>query len=84
MPYVVQIPLSFAAMIGGMCTLMGSSINLVAAGLLEAYDPKEVPPRVQTGHTHPTLPLLAPPDRRCFRVIPPASVRCTRTSVPAI
>lgn len=30
------IPLSFAAMFGGMCTLMGTSTNLVAHGLLKA------------------------------------------------
>ena len=36
------IPLSYASMIGGMCTLLGTSTNLVAASLLEAYDPAQV------------------------------------------
>ncbi len=37
-----MIPLSFASMIGGMCTLLGTSTNLVAAALLEAHDPAQV------------------------------------------
>jgi di/tricarboxylate transporter len=31
------IPLSFAAILGGMCTLIGTSTNLIANGLLESY-----------------------------------------------
>ena len=37
-------PLSFASILGGMCTLIGTSTNLVVAGLVE--DLKD---------THPTL-----------------------------
>lgn len=37
-----QIPLSYGSMVGGMCSLLGTSVNLVAASLLEAYDPKQV------------------------------------------
>ena len=37
-----MMPLSFVSMIGGMSTLLGTSTNLVAASLLEAYDPTQV------------------------------------------
>ena len=34
----LQIPLSVGSMVGGMCSLLGTSTNLVAASLLETYD----------------------------------------------
>ncbi len=33
------IPLSFAAILGGMCTLIGTSTNLIVDGLLRQYEP---------------------------------------------
>jgi di/tricarboxylate transporter len=38
-PSRLLIPLSYAAILGGACTLVGSSVNLVILGLLQAYDP---------------------------------------------
>ena len=35
----VLIPLSFAALLGGVCTLIGTSTNLVVAGLLQEFYP---------------------------------------------
>jgi len=36
---LMLMPLSYAAILGGMCTLIGTSTNLVVAGLAEARDP---------------------------------------------
>jgi di/tricarboxylate transporter len=37
-PALVLMPLSFATMLGGMCTLIGTPPNLLAAGFRERYD----------------------------------------------
>jgi di/tricarboxylate transporter len=39
----LMIPLSYAAMLGGMCTLIGTSTNLVVFGLLQQQRPEVVP-----------------------------------------
>ncbi len=36
---IMLMPLSYAAILGGLCTLIGTSTNLVVAGLAEARDP---------------------------------------------
>lgn len=42
-PSKFMMPLSFASMLGGMCTMLGTSTNLVVAGLLAHHNP-EIPP----------------------------------------
>ncbi len=37
---MLLMPLSYAAILGGTCTLIGTSTNLVVAGLAEAHDPE--------------------------------------------
>jgi di/tricarboxylate transporter len=38
-PSKLMMPLSFATILGGLCTLVGTSTNLVLSGLLVAHDP---------------------------------------------
>eukprot|EP00977_Amphora_coffeiformis_P021935 scaffold10085_cov168-Amphora_coffeaeformis.AAC.6 len=38
-PRLLLMPLSFAALLGGVCTLMGTSTNLVVVGLVQQYYP---------------------------------------------
>lgn len=40
-PSKLMMPLSFAAMIGGMCTTIGAAVNLVIASLLTEHDPTQ-------------------------------------------
>ncbi len=42
-PSKFMMPLSFASMLGGMCTMMGTSTNLVVAGLLAKKNPEVKP-----------------------------------------
>lgn len=46
-PQQLMIPLSYAAIVGGTCTLIGTSTNLVVSGLLTARFPND--PAVQIG-----------------------------------
>ena len=40
-PAQLLVPLSFASILGGTCTLIGTSTNLVVAGLYNDYFPDE-------------------------------------------
>ena len=42
-PSTFLMPLSFASMLGGMCSMMGTSTNLVVAGLLAKKNPEMTP-----------------------------------------